>query len=148
MQVFRIVKSRERTSDLSGFGAATYGGRWNSEGRYALYTSESASLALLENLVHFDMEDLPPRLYIMRLEISDELQMKQWQVADLPDNWREVGNLALRHLGDTAFRNADVGCIKVPSTVMPCDYNYLFNPLHPLYASSVRVVAVEEICCR
>ncbi|WP_069660864.1 RES family NAD+ phosphorylase [Arcticibacter eurypsychrophilus] len=50
MYVYRIVKSEQRTKDLSGMGAFRAGGRWNDKGTYVLCTSENSSLAFLDNL--------------------------------------------------------------------------------------------------
>ena len=72
MHVYRIVKSEKRTTDLSGMGAFKAGGRWNEKGTYALYTSENSSLAFLENLVHFDLEETPEDLYILEIKIKKE----------------------------------------------------------------------------
>lgn len=42
----------EYAEDLSGFGAYLHGGRWNNTGYAVVYTSETASLSILERLVH------------------------------------------------------------------------------------------------
>jgi RES domain-containing protein len=70
MHVYRIVKSEKRTADLSGMGAFKAGGRWNEKGTYVLYTSENSSLAFLENLVHFDLEETPEDLYILEIKVK------------------------------------------------------------------------------
>ena len=41
------------------------------KGTYILYTSMNSSLALLESLVHYDILDIPPQLYIIQLEVND-----------------------------------------------------------------------------
>ena len=51
MIVYRLANG-EFTHDLSGKGAKLYGGRWNSFGLPAVYTTEHISLAVLEILVH------------------------------------------------------------------------------------------------
>ena len=45
MWVYRLVKARHAASPLEGFGAKTYGGRWNSPGD--AWVASGASLALL-----------------------------------------------------------------------------------------------------
>lgn len=59
MRVYRIVKLEKRTKDLSGTGAYMEGSRWNNEGVFALYTSESEALAMLEVMVHVQEGGLP-----------------------------------------------------------------------------------------
>ena len=51
MELYRITQEKY-ADDFSGNGARLYGGRWNSEGLYAVYTSASRALALLETLAH------------------------------------------------------------------------------------------------
>ena len=49
MDVYRIAKCRF-IRPLDGFGAYTFGGRWNSQGHAVIYTAGSRALALLEAL--------------------------------------------------------------------------------------------------
>ena len=58
-------------SVITGTGAYNEGGRWNSEGVYALYTSEHSALAMLEVLVHVDEGELPPDMFVMTIEVAD-----------------------------------------------------------------------------
>ena len=69
MKVFRICKCNF-VDDLSGTGAALYGGRWNSKGIYILYTAATASLALLETIVH--TSTIPKEAFcILELDIPE-----------------------------------------------------------------------------
>ena len=70
MFVYRIVKAKERTNDLSGTGAYKTSGRWNSKGTYMLYTSENSSLAYLETLVHFDDTEYPFMIRVKLIEVT------------------------------------------------------------------------------
>ena len=49
---WRLVHARYVVHAFDGEGARLYGGRWNSPGRPAVYTSGSLALAALEVLVH------------------------------------------------------------------------------------------------
>lgn len=51
MTVYRLHSSRYHAS--SGDGAAIRGGRWNPSGTPVIYAAASASLAVLEVLVHY-----------------------------------------------------------------------------------------------
>ena len=145
MLVYRIVKQERRARDLSGTGAFLVGGRWNSEGTYALYTSENPSLALLELLVHADEADLPPDMYVLTLEISDAAPVHTITAADLPKDWRVVGNQELKETGDKLFKEKQVFMISAPSAVFPGQRNYILNPLYPSYSRLVKIKKVEQL---
>ena len=90
MIVYRIVKGKNRTRDLTGMGAFLAGGRWNQEGGFALYTSENPSLALLELLVHTGSSELPPRMFIMTIEVDDKVPVYEIKDKDLPKKSAEA----------------------------------------------------------
>jgi RES domain-containing protein len=143
MVVYRIVKSEKRTRDLSGKGAFIDGGRWNNPGIFLLYTSMNSSLALLENLVHFDESELPPRMFVMHIEIDETVAIYQFHDEDLPKNWRQPENFELKEIGDKLINDSQYMAIKVRSAVNPDEYNILLNPLFPAYYDHVKVIAAE-----
>ena len=145
MLVYRIVKSEKRTTDLTGTGAYNEGGRWNSEGVYALYTSEHSALAMLEVLVHVDESELPPDMFIMTIEIADTAPVFTVPDEDLPADWRIPENIALKEMGDKIFMEKKFLGIKVRSAVLPDAYNYVLNPLFPGYYDMVKVVEVKPL---
>src|SRR4051812_46061807 len=100
MFVYRIVKSKARTNDLSGTGAFRAGGRWNSKGIYMLYTSENSSLAYLESLVHFEEPNIPPNLYIVKIEVVDHSKIYLPGDPEYPDNWMQIDLPENRSIGD------------------------------------------------
>jgi RES domain-containing protein len=142
MVVYRIVQGRARAGDLSGTGAFKYGGRWNSEGVYMVYTSENRSLALLEALVHFDEEDTPPDLYIMTIEIAVAAPLYSFPDTGLPDDWREAGNLKLKSLGDAIMNGRQYLGFRARSAVLTEEFNILLNPLFPGFIDLVKVIQV------
>jgi len=146
MIVYRIAKLKKSASDLSGMGAYKEGGRWNNAGTYMLYTSENSSLAYLENLVHFEIENSPPNLYIM----SIELKVDDTFIYTLPDkiypaNWQEIGNLQNKRIGDELMEERKFLGIKIRSAINKLEYNYLLNPLFPGYHELVSVRLGEEL---
>ena len=143
MVVFRIVKSEERTKDLSGKGAFIDGGRWNNPGIFVVYTSINSSLALLENLVHFDESELPPRMLIRHIEISEKAPLYPFPDQELPKNWRQPENIELKEIGDKLIQSNQYVAIKVRSAVNPDEYNILLNPLFPSFHDLVKVIATE-----
>lgn len=145
MIVFRIAKTKERASDLSGTGAFRVGGRWNNSGVFALYTSENQALAMLEVLVHVEESELPPALYISTIEVDDAAPL--YQVPDnlLPADWRLPENLALKNEGDRLLGNKNYIGFRARSAVMPEEYNIILNPQHPDFSKYVRVKKISEL---
>jgi len=128
MLVYRIA-SCVFINDLSGRGAALYGGRWNSRDVYVLYTAESAALSLLEAMVH--MGKMPRAGYcLLTLDIPDD-NMLAYTEDDLPPGWD--ANPAPDHLkmiGDRFVASGKYLALKLPSVVMPVEHNILLNPAH------------------
>lgn len=145
MEVFRIVQQEIRTRDLSGTGAFKVGGRWNSRGVYMLYTSSNSSLALLENLVHFDRFTIPDRLFLMTLELSDKAPLLSPTDTDYPDHWQQPDQTANRRLGDGWMRDNRYLGVRVRSAVNPNDHNYLLNPLFTGFTALVKIKTVQAL---
>lgn len=144
MILYRIAKRKQRANDLSGQGAANEGGRWNSEGVFALYTSESRALAMLELLVHVDETELPPNLFLMTIEVDNSVSFFEIMDEELPDDWRQPENLVLKLKGHKIFREQNFIGIKARSAVMPPEYNYVLNPLFPRFYDLVKVIHIED----
>jgi RES domain-containing protein len=84
MIVYRINDSRY-IKDLSGKGAALYGGRWNSKNTYVVYTAQSRSLALLETVVHIGK--IPATGYCLAtIELPDN-SIASFPFEKLPPGW-------------------------------------------------------------
>ena len=145
MFVYRIVKTKARTNDLSGTGAFKTGGRWNSKGTYMLYTSENSSLAYLETLVHFDEANYPPDLFIVKIEINDKALIYTLPAKNYPADWMQVGLLENKLLGDEWMRDKNFLAIKVKSAINDLEFNFLLNPLFPRFHDLARIVDVVEI---
>jgi len=145
MELFRIVKDEERAKDLSGNGAFTYGGRWNSEGIFALYTSEHSALAFLELLVHLNESEIPETMYIITLSIPDNLPMYKLPLSDVPQDWRIVDHIGLKEIGDTILKSNKYIALQVPSAVLPTTYNYILNPQFPHFQQLVQLCSTEKV---
>lgn len=145
MIVYRIVKTLARADDLSGKGAFLVGGRWNPEGIFMLYTSVNKSLAFLENLVHFDLSELPEDMYIMEISVDDNAPIYTFPDKDLPDNWREPENIELKLWGYKLFKSKKYLGIKVRSAVIPGEYNLLLDPTYPRFYDLVKIVRKEML---
>jgi len=128
MTVYRLTKAAYK-EDLSGIGAKLYGSRWNSAGKPMLFTAQTISLALLETLVHLDRMEIPPDYRLLHIKIPDSLSIAEISASRLKLKWEEDFDYT-RFIG-TEFLSADKSAIlKVPSALIPDEFNFLLNPLH------------------
>lgn len=143
MRVFRIEREKYLDTTLQGIGAAfTEGYRWNSLNTYLVYTAESRALATLEVSVHLDLsEDLPTDRYYVEIDIPADVEILQLDPEDLPENWdAKPPILATQFIGDDFVNEATAAVLKVPSSIVPPEFNYLINPNHP-DAKRIRVIS-------
>lgn len=141
MLVYRISRTRY-ASDLSGEGARLFGGRWNRKGLPCLYTASSISLAVLEFSVHTTLDELPRALSLATIKIPDEFH--ELKLQDLPGDWNTFPSpSSVRDLGSSLLEEGRHMVIRVPSTVVPREYNYIINPLHP-QVRQVKLVSLED----
>ncbi|HSC53941.1 MAG TPA: RES family NAD+ phosphorylase [Phnomibacter sp.] len=142
MTVYRIAACKY-INDLSGEGAFRYGARWNSPGTRMLYTAESSALAMLEALAHVTMLPLKQDYCMVRLSIPDSVEILDMGV--LPHNWNALpAPDSLRSIGTRFIAEGKALALKVPSVLVPDNFNFLINPTFPLFAS-IKVVAITNI---
>lgn len=144
MKVYRIEREKYLGTTLKGFGAAlTEGYRWNSINTYLVYTAESRALATLEVSVHLDLsEDLPIDRYYVEIDIPDEVEILELRTEDLPDNWDiQPPSFETQYIGDDFVIDNEAAVLKVPSSIVPPEYNYLINPSHP---DAKKITVVSE----
>ena len=129
MIVYRISKTRY-ANDLAGEGARLNGGRWNHKLTPCVYTSESRALAVLEYTVNVNIEDIPRALSLAVIQIPDK-GILSLSIDKLPGNWRDFPSPAsTKDFGTQLLKAAKHAIIKIPSAVIPGEFNYLLNPLH------------------
>ena len=134
MKVFRIERAKYVKDALKGLGAASSDGmRWNSQYTRMVYTAESRALALLEVALHLDLiEDLPNDRWYLEIEIPDDVHIHELSKKQLSKNWNvHPPGRQTQHIGDAFVAEGHAAVLKVPSTVVPDEFNYLINPLHP-----------------
>ena len=145
MRVFRIEREKYLKTTLEGTGAAlSEGYRWNSLNTYLVYTAESRALATLEVSVHLDFsEDLPIDRYYVELEIPDDIEIAALSTKDLPENWdAKPPILETQFIGDDFVKANGFAILKVPSSIVPFEHNYLINPNHP---EAKRITVVSNV---
>ncbi len=128
---WRITQAVYADEAFSGLGAWLEGARWNPKGVYMVYTAESISLAAFEMIVHLPQEALFYNLYVRIHFEFDAKQVITLKRSNLPKNWQNnPPGEATQKIGSNWIKNNESLVLKVPSSVIPDEYNYLINPLH------------------
>jgi RES domain-containing protein len=143
MIVFRISK-KAHINDLSGIGAGLYGGRWNPKGINLVYTSSSIALASLEYLVHNYHLLSSAEICLAKIKIGTPKPIMELKAKELPIHWNLPLKIlqATQQFGKDFYLQQNDYILKVPSAVVPQEYNLLLNPLHKHH---VRTKVVEII---
>lgn len=142
MEVFRIAK-KEFADKLTASGSAN---RWNTKGQQVIYTGATRSLSTLELIVHKGAV-VPAATYkVMVISIADNDHLfQQVKIGDLPPNWRTFAAYSsLQKIGSDWHTAQSTLVLKVPSAVIPYEYNYILNTEHPDFHTKVHLVRTED----
>jgi RES domain-containing protein len=135
MTVWRLDSRRFAKASVTGGGAFRFGGRWNLPGTRVIYCAESRALAAMESMVH--------------VEDFDDLTAVDWRATAIsiprgaivcpprfPQSWRTYPYTpATQQFGSDWVRSQASAALRVPSAVVPGEFNYLINPAHPDFAA-------------
>jgi RES domain-containing protein len=128
MLLYRITRKKHAQA-LDGAGSRINGGRWNNIGTPCIYTSESRALAVLEYIVNMQLDEVPLDLVVISLKIANEKEI--YKPAKLPENWMNIkASDETKQLGTSILNQKEHLIIKIPSVIIPEEYNYLINPEH------------------
>jgi RES domain-containing protein len=132
-------------TDLSGNGGLKASARWHTRGRRIVYLSSSPSAALLEILVHLELEEghLPRSYKLLEIEVPDDISIEKvgdW--AKLPKDWTKKQAIT-RALGDQWLARNSSALLEVPSVVAPHTSNFLLNPSHK-DAARITIISVSR----
>ena len=120
---------------FDGEGAFRFGGRWNSRGTRIIYTAGSLSLAALEMLVHLNSEEILLSYSFASAEFDQSLILPIEEFQTLPENWSiSPPQLEIQRIGDEWAGTQASVVLKVPTSVLPVEFNYLINVEHPEFS--------------
>jgi RES domain-containing protein len=140
--VWRLCRQHYAAESFSGEGTRLFGGRWSPVGLRVAYSSESRSLAALEVLANIrDPKFLltPPWVMISAVIPADLIE----RPSRVPEKWRTTPyGPDTQAFGAEWARAARSVALRVPSTVVLGEFNYLLNPAHPDF-SKVKVGVAE-----
>lgn len=140
MLVYRITLAKY-ADKLQASGRAA---RWNRNQVDMIYTSSSRSLACLENIVHCNQLALARNFRILTIEIPQEIQPEIFELDSLPSDWREFSRMPLTQaIGSSWIEEKTSGVLRIPSSIIPEEYNYLINPAHADF-TKINILKVED----
>lgn len=143
MQAWRIGKAQD-IEDLSGAGAAQFGGRWNPPDQPAIYLGLSPSGCALDPVILAGhVPHLPFKLMHLQLPRDPELY-EEPPLAELPLGWDNLppDRPSMEFGGRWLERNEHFGLI-LPSAAMDGTRCLLVNPWHPA-CSRISVVQITD----
>lgn len=124
MNVWRVSDH----ADLSGQGGMLAAARWHLAGTPVVYCADHPATALLEKLVHIDLEDMPRGYTLLTIDVPD-VPAHRIDAGDLPEDWRSDLN-ATQSIGTAVLARAEHLVVWVPSVLVPHAWNALLNPRH------------------
>ncbi|HET9741913.1 MAG TPA: RES family NAD+ phosphorylase [Terriglobales bacterium] len=129
---------------LDGTGGLIASARWHTEGRRIVYMAESPAGALIEALVHLELDPtrLPKSYLLLKAQASDSVHTETVSRAGLAENWLNDA-VVTRTVGDEWLASGTTALLRVPSAIVPETSNLLLNPSHP-EASRIQVLWHEE----
>ena len=128
MLVFRITLTKYANQLIASGRAA----RWNSNDIKVIYTSNSRALACLENVVHRSKLGLSSNFSVIQIDIPDSIAIAKIDLKNLPKDWDQFEFMHLtQKLGDKWIEECKTAILKVPSSIIQDEFNYLLNPNHP-----------------
>jgi RES domain-containing protein len=127
MRLWRISNH----ANLSGDGGLHAAGRWHSRGRRVVYLADHPASALIEVMVHLeiDAEDLPSHYQLLCVDVPDDMVAAVIVESEIPSTWREQTALT-RARGDGWIADGTSALLRVPSAIVPAGANFLLNPAH------------------
>jgi len=128
----RIIKAKHKKQAFTGIGAQFASGRWHHKMTSMIYCSDTFALAALEVFVHLQEEAKRIRFVSFELDIPKDLILDVEDMTTLPKRWRsQPSGTGTKKIGSEWVASMSSTVLSVPSTIIPCERNYLLNPMHP-----------------
>lgn len=132
-------------ADLNGMGGLRASARWHTRGHRVVYLSSTPASALLEILVHLEIEEgRLPRFYkLLEIQVPEDVRIEKLEDwAKLPKGWPKK-QAVTRAFGDQWLNRNSAALLQIPSAIVPRTSNFLLNPLHP-DAAKIQIVSVSR----
>lgn len=138
MIVYSIVH-KAVTQLLTGSGVDA---RWCSGGRKAIYTSSSIALACLENVLRRSGYGFSEDFRTIFYQIPESIPIEEVKLKNLNNNWRlQSSYYYCQLIGNKWFDNKESLILKVPSAIIPYEYNYIIKTTSP----KINKITIKDI---
>ncbi len=110
-----------------------------------VYTSSSIALASLEYLVHNFHLLSTAEICLAKIKIDTPSSIFDYPTTKLPSDWSLMlkEQYATQQIGKEFYMNGVDYILKVPSAVVPGEFNLLLNPYHPHHAKTKIVDVID-----
>src|ERR1700685_2791806 len=127
---------------LDGTGGLRASGRWHNRGKRIVYCAPNPATALLEILVHaeIDIQDIPVTIRYLEIEAPDTIVVESLDVSAGGAGWQQEKS---RRAGDGWLSSKRLALLRVPSIIVPATWNVLINPAH-LESGHIRIVRTHR----
>ena len=142
MQVYRISLAKW-TNKLNASGNKA---RWSKKGSYVIYTASTRALACLENVVHRAGEGLQQAFKVMVIDIPEDILMEEILLKNLEEGWNKSDDSTYeicQSIGEDWLERTESAVLKVPSSIIQMESNYLFNISHPDF-KRIKIIDLED----
>ena len=140
MEIYRICLEKYSHALVASGNRA----RWNSKGNFVIYTAGTRALACLENVVHRSGEGLNSLFRVIRIDVPDSLATEELALAQMPAEWQLPRHYArCQPLGAAWYQRQTAAVLRVPSSIIAHEHNYVLNTRHPDFAQ-IRIAGWED----
>ena len=118
-------------ADLGGLGGLVSSARWHTQGHRVVYLAESPAGALIELLVHLELNParMPGDYQLLKIQVGDSISREHVLLSSLTGEWRTKLH-ETRSRGDRWLAEQNSALFQVPSAIMPEAWNWMLNPRH------------------
>jgi RES domain-containing protein len=127
---------------LDGAGGLRASGRWHNQGKRIVYCAPNPATALLEILVHaeIDVQDIPVTIRYLEIEAPDSMGVETVETGSAASGWQKEKS---RRVGDEWLSSKSTALLRVPSVIVPATWNVLINPTHS-DSDQIRIVRTHR----
>jgi RES domain-containing protein len=141
MHVFNL-RSEKYAVSLSASGIAN---RWNKKDEFVIYAAQCISLAALELLVHKNSIHQNTSYKLLTIEILNNSAIEIFDKFRLPNQWKNLtAYTLLQEIGSEWYLSKRSLVMQIPSVIIPQEYNFIINTLHPEFTSQINLINSED----